>query len=445
MATSRWSKFRTKFQQSSLLTTLVRGTGAALTVQLLSAATIYGTQILLARWVGVREYGVYDFAISLSLSLAFIGGLGLPSAALRFIPEYLDKQDWGHLHGILRGGWQQTLIASLLTASISTVILQILRVVCNLEVSVSVFWGIWLMPLVALMQFQQHTIRALRQIILAYAPPLVCFPLLLAAIAFCWQLQRALTGTILVVFSMLSILLILFAQLWIFRRSLPSKVHQTPPRYAHRTWWRVALPLLLFDGSYVVLSQTDTLMLGTMLDAKAVGIYSAALKTASWVPFILGAVNAIAAPMFASLHAQGDHQGLQRLVSTIARWMFYPALAIAVGLTVGAEPILQLFGPEFVAAKESLIVLIVGQLVNVGSGSVGYLLMMTGYQVESALVMGVSALVNVVLNLIGIHYLGVLGAALATALSMALWNIWLHRIVVQRLDVHPSILDSFRF
>jgi O-antigen/teichoic acid export membrane protein len=445
MAVSRWSKVWLKLQQSSLLMTLARGTGAALTVQLLSAATIYGTHILLARWVGIREYGVYDFAISLSLSLAFIGGLGLPSAALRFIPEYLDQQDWGHLRGLLRGGWLQTAIASVLTAGLSTIIAQILRTTFNLEISISIFWGIWLMPLVALMQFQQHTIRAFRQILLAYTPPLVGYPLLLTAIAFLWQGQRALTGTILVGLSLLSILLILIAQLCFFQRSLPAEVHHTPPRYTYHIWWQVALPLLFHDGSSIVLNQTDTIMLGTMLDSKAVGLYSAALKTASWVPFILSAVNAIAAPMFASLHARGDHQGLQRLVSAIARWMFYPALAIAVGLMLAAEPILRLFGPEFVAAKGSLIVLIVGQLVNVGSGSVGYLLMMTGYQVESALVMGVSALVNVVLNLIGIHYLGVLGAALATAFSMALWNIWLHAIVVRRLDVHPSILASFRF
>jgi O-antigen/teichoic acid export membrane protein len=438
------SKFWTKFQRPSLLGTLARGTGAALTVQLLSAATLYGTQILLARWVGVIEYGVYDFAISLSLLLSLIAGLGLSTAALRFIPEYLNQQDWKLLRGILKGGWQQTCIAGLITAAISTVILLILILTLKLKISASIFWGIWLMPLIALMKFQQHSIRAFRQIVLAYTPPLVCYPLFLAAIAFLWQLWQPLTGSILVGLSMLSVLMVLIIQSLLFRRSLPPELLHSPPRYDYRVWWQVALPLLLMDGSSILLSQTDTLMLGTLLDTKAVGIYSAASKTASWVPFILSAVNAIAAPMFASLHAQGDHQGLQRLVSTAARWMFYPALAIAIGLTIFAEPILLLFGPEFVAAKPSLIVLMMGQLVNVGSGSVGYLLMMTGYQVQSAVVMGVSALVNIFLNLLGIHYLGVLGAALATAFSMALWNIWLHRIVVQRLDVHPSIMSSFR-
>ncbi|WP_233222613.1 lipopolysaccharide biosynthesis protein [Chroococcidiopsis sp. CCALA 051] len=81
-------------QQSDLLNTLIRGAGAALSVQIFSAGTIYVSQILLARWLGVTEYGIYDYAIALSLSLAFLAGLGLPTAVLRFIPKYQFEQDW---------------------------------------------------------------------------------------------------------------------------------------------------------------------------------------------------------------------------------------------------------------------------------------------------------------------------------------------------------------
>lgn len=105
----------------------MRGTGAALGVKLLSAGVLYGTQILLARWLGVVEYGVYDFAIALSLSLAFMAGLGLPTATLRFIAQYRVQQDWAHLRGMMRGGWQQTLLASMILALISSALLQGLR------------------------------------------------------------------------------------------------------------------------------------------------------------------------------------------------------------------------------------------------------------------------------------------------------------------------------
>ncbi|MGB3691590.1 MAG: polysaccharide biosynthesis C-terminal domain-containing protein [Spirulinaceae cyanobacterium] len=50
--------------------------------------------------------------------------------------------------------------------------------------------------------------------------------------------------------------------------------------------------------------------------------------------------------------------------------------------------------------------------------------------------------VNIMLNLIGIPWLGILGAGIATAVSMALWNIWLHRLVVRYLNINPSIVAA---
>ena len=237
--------------------------------------------------------------------------------------------------------------------------------------------------------------------------------------------------------------MVLTLQWTLFQRNLDAHIRNAYPIYARAQWSEIALPIMLVGGSHIILSQTDTLMIGSLLNAKSVGLYSAALKTSYWVRFILLAVNAIAAPLIASLYAQGDRLGLQQLVSTTARWVFYPSFAIAVVMISFAEPVLHLFGPDFVAARGALIILIFGQLVNVGAGSVGYLMMMTGHQNQSALVMGVSALTNVILNLIGIYVFGILGAALATALSMAMWNIWLHSLVVRNLGVHPSILATF--
>ena len=68
---------------------------------------------------------------------------------------------------------------------------------------------------------------------------------------------------------------------------------------------------------------------------------------------------------------------------------------------------------------------------------------LTTYQNLAAGVLAVSALANVILNWVGIHWFGILGAAIATALSMALWNIWLYVLVVKKLGVRPSILDTF--
>jgi len=189
----------------------------------------------------------------------------------------------------------------------------------------------------------------------------------------------------------------------------------------------------------VVLRQTDTLMIGMMVGTSSVGIYAAALETSAWVNFVLLAVNSIAAPMFAALYVEGDRANLQRLAATVARWMFPLALLVSVGLMVFADPILGLFGAEFGAAKPAMLWLIGGQLVNVGAGSVGYLLTMTGHQNQCAIAVGCSAVLNFGLNLVLIPQFGLVGAAIATAICMSVWNLWLHVLVVKHLGIRPSI------
>ena len=432
-------------QQPSLLTKLVQGAGIALTIQIVSAGVMYASQILLARWMGVDEYGLYDYVNAVSISLGLLAGFGLPSTVLHFIPAYQVQKNWSYLQGIIRGSWLQTLVIGLIISGCSTGVWLRLNHFKNFEeYAIPLTVGLWAIPIVALVNLQREVIRGFQNIALAYIPSLILHPVILASMAGIWQFRQQLNSTITIGFFLLSGGLILALQWLWFQQNLEDSISQAKPAYEIARWWSFALPLTLVSGSHIILSQTDTFMIGTTLNAKQVGIYSAALKTSAWVPFILMAVNAIKAPLIASLYAQGDLRGLQQLVSIIARWMFYPSLVTAIGLIGFAEPVLQLFGSEFIAAKGALIILIVGQLVNVGSGSVGYLMMMTGHQNQAARVMLITALINVILNWMGINFLGIIGAALATTFSMSLWNVWLYTLVVKKIGVFPSILDTYR-
>ena len=353
-------------QQPSLWAKLVRGAGAALTIQVLGAVVGYSSQVLLARWMGTAAYGIYDYALAIGILGAFLAELGWPTAVLRFISAYKAEEDWAHLRGIIRGSWWQTSIIGVVISLCGTGIWFWINAAHGLGAyTIPLTIGIWTIPTVALVSLQKEMIRAFEQMILSYGPSLIVQPLLLVGMAVIWQLWRELTSTAALALSLVSALLTLALQWLLFQPTLGLNIRPAPPAYEMARWWKTALPLMLFSGSFMVLSQTDRLMIGAFLNAKQVGIYSAALKTSSWVPFILAAVNGISAPLIASLSAQGDRQGLQQLVSTIARWMFYPALAMAVGLIGFAGPVLQLFGPEFVAARGVLLILSLGQLVNV--------------------------------------------------------------------------------
>lgn len=430
---------------SNLLRTLVRGAGVALLTQTVSVGITYFSQVLFARWIGATEFGVFEYVSTISLVLAFVGGLGLSSVALRFIAQHSVQQEWGQLRGVIWGSWWQTALASIGLAILGTGLLGWRHAQFPIDYLNSLLLGLWAVPLVALLKLQLEMGRAIRQIGLAYAPSLVVYPFMLLLGTVVWVLlKQSLTSAALLGISVWTMLSVLAIQLLLLRQSFRPEIHIAKPIYAFRQWLQMALPLLFIDGSFIVLNQTDTLMLGAMLNPEAVGIYSAAFKTSGWVNFILASVNAIAAPMFASLYAQGKQPELQHLVSTIARWIFYPALAVAVGIMLFAEPILGLFGPEFTTAKWAMIVLVIGQLVNVGAGSVGYLLNMTGHHNQCAFVVGCSAILNLDLNWVSIPWLGILGAAVATAISMSLWNVWLNRLVVKHLNIDPSIVAALR-
>jgi hypothetical protein len=51
--------------------------------------------------------------------------------------------------------------------------------------------------------------------------------------------------------------------------------------------------------------------------------------------------------------------------------------------------------------------------------------------------------INLVLTVVGVLCFGLAGAALAAAATMALSNVWQHRIVARELGVHASILYPF--
>jgi len=122
-----------------------------------------------------------------------------------------------------------------------------------------------------------------------------------------------------------------------------------------------------------------------------------------------------------------------------AVWVFWPSLLVSIFLAVGAKPILGLFGAGFSDASWVLIVLLVGHVISAATGSVGYLMTLTGHQREAAHVYGGVAILHLAVSAAAIPLLGTIGAAMAVSFSVSVWNLWLHRLVVRRLGIHPSI------
>jgi O-antigen/teichoic acid export membrane protein len=202
-----------------------------------------------------------------------------------------------------------------------------------------------------------------------------------------------------------------------------AKAGEAGDGYGWRAMFSTGWPMLLSSAMFLVMSWTDTLLVGHFLEEDQVGVYRVAFRMAAVVTLVQAAVNSYAAPLFAERHASGDRAGLRAALrqTTLLNVAFsVPAFGVLV-----AAPTWWMgwFGEAFEAGATCLVWLAAGQVVNALCGPVMYLLNMTGHERPAQRIVWVAALVNLGLNLWAIPRFGIEGAAVATALSMALWNV----------------------
>lgn len=427
----RGGSFRARVLRTGLGTLFLTALNTGLTL---------ATGVFLARLLGAEGYGAYAYALALVSVLAIPAGLGLPILLVREVAAYEVHVEWGRLRGLIQRANQITIALALGVAAIAAVGAWLLADRFTPEGIRTFAWALLLLPLGALGELRGAALRGLRRLIAGQFPEKVIRPGFLAAfLAFASTTGLPLgpdsamilhVGAVTIAFVVGAILL------W---RALPPEVRKAAPRYEDRRWLRSALPLGFQAGAQIVHHQSDILMLGFFAGAADVGIYRVAGQASALVGFALLILNTILAPHMARLHASGDLAGLQEMVTWGVRIIVGWALPIAAMLFVAGNRLLLLFGGEFAGGHLTLSLLCLGQLVNASVGPVGNLLNMTGHERDTAAGLAYSSAANVVLNAALIPGFGMEGAALATVLSTALWNLLLWRRIRQRTGIDASV------
>lgn len=164
----------------------------------------------------------------------------------------------------------------------------------------------------------------------------------------------------------------------------------------------------------------DRLLIAGFLPAQAVGYYQAAAQVAMGFSMILASFGAIVGPMVAEFARHSERRDIETIYRASTKWATLLSLPLAVVLGLGSADVLGvLFGSDYRAAAAALTVLVVGQLVNVGTGPVGVVLVMTGRQREWLAISGSMFGLNLLLNVLLIPRMGMMGAAVSTSVALA--------------------------
>jgi O-antigen/teichoic acid export membrane protein len=151
-----------------------------------------------------------------------------------------------------------------------------------------------------------------------------------------------------------------------------------------------------------------------------VGIYNAALNVGQSLFLFLTSVSLTFSPFVADLHHRGERDRLDGLYKTVTRWTLAATIPLLLVLAILPGHVLRIFGAAYPAGAGSLRILIVGMIVPVMVGTVGFILIMVGRTGWDLFVYfgGFAIDIGVAAVLAGPDALGMEGAAIAQALTL---------------------------
>jgi len=417
----------------------------ALGVRLASAAILYLSQVVLARWMGGYEYGVYVFVWTWVLVLSGFSALGLPTTMIRLLPAYREAGEHALLRGLLFGGRALALGAGSAVAATALVLLWLLGDRLTSHYVLPVYLALACVPLCALSDVQDGIGRGRAWMTIGLVPPYILRPLLLlACMTGAHALGLPMEARTAAASAVVATWLAALVQMGLIGRRLARELPRTSARYDFWAWIKVSLPLLAITVCELALLNADVLVISAFLTPTDVGMYFAAAKTMSLIMFIHYAVGSAVANRFSALGVRGDRAGLEAFVRDAVRWTFWPSLAAAIAILALGKPLLWLFNPQFTEAYPVMFVLAAGLLVRASMGPAEFVLNMLGEQWLCALVLIVAVALDMALCFALIPVLGMLGAAMATSVSLATASVLNYAVARRRLELELSIWTGLR-
>lgn len=392
----------------------------ALLGNLLGKGLNYGFNIVIANGLGPDALGLFAFGLVVVRIASIPTRAGLDQAAQKFIPIYKNSGDKNTLTGIVL----LCLLTPLILGSILATILYLNRKhifqIIGVEFGYTVSLFILGLPLVGFLRVSVYATKGFKET--KYA--VLSKNILQSGLAFILAAAGAFIFDDLqfVVIGYLVSLAVggLVATYFLYRQGGLQLIR---PNFPFRSVFSFSIPLTLVAVSSQLIAWSDVLFLGLYVPSAELGWYQAAYQTSILLPIVLHAANAIF-PSFASdLYDAGELERLQQAFTAVTKWVTYLSVLGCIFLITYASNILALFGTVTSSAITALGILAVAQTITATTGPVGYLLMMTGYErIETANTLLVAGL-NIILNIILIQQYGIIGAAIATGISLALYNI----------------------
>lgn len=398
----------------------------ALGIRILGAGMAFIFNLIIARQLGAEQSGYFFLAFSLVMFLSAFTRLGFENTVLRFTSEHAKQG--AAVKAILKFALQKVMPLACLIALLLYLFAEPLAAnVFNKPLLAGVFKmiapaiiGLSVVLIIAM------SLQARHKLLTAIPCQNIAHLFLCSGFILFLTLD---TAQDIALYLSLSLGITSLFFYWYSLRGLDNK--GTRPNNSQL--WQSARP------NWVITLMTQTLqwfapiMIGIWLLAEDVAYFSVAQRIAMLTSFILMAINLVVSPKFAAFKAADDMVNIRKTALFSVRLLLISAFPIISFMLVFPSFLMGLFGDDFKQGALLLQILVLGQAVNVITGSVGYLLTMSGHERDMRFVTILSGITVVILTCTLTPLYGAIGAAVATAFSLAMQNLMAVYFVKKRL------------
>jgi O-antigen/teichoic acid export membrane protein len=395
----------------------------------IGAAATFAAQVIMANRLGETAYGVVTLTTQFAFIAAAATRFGMDVANIRLVAILVGREEAGRVRGLVRRSGTIALVVSLPFAAAAFALAPWLADTFSTgETAVAPFrWAAATIPFAALAFAYMGATRGLKIMRYTLFAQWITQPIgwIVITLAF-WAVWSTSSGLATAAFgaSWAAALAIAYAG---WRREevrLPRDVAgEGIPEEHNAALWRfgaLRAPGTLFSQ---LIFWTDLFVVGVLFGrtgADQVGIYSGVLRAGQSLFLFLTSVSLTFSPFVADLHHRGERSRLDELYKQVTRWTLAATIPVLLVLAALPGPVLRVFGAEFVAGDDALRILIIGMIVPVMVGTVGFILIMAGRTGWDLVVYvgGVAIDVGLALALAQPDRLGIRGAAIAQAATL---------------------------
>lgn len=399
-----------------------RGGSLNLLGAICNQVALLGITMLIARRLGRVDVGVYAQAYALLSLLGTLSLTGLSTGLTRFVAVHLAERDAGAIRGTVRLGLTvSTASAATLGAGLFVAMPWLVQTVFHEPRLATPLRIVALtLPTTAFTNAALAATQGYRTMKPFALIGLIFEPVARLGLAALLLLAGAGLPGVMVALLASNLAAAVLAGLALRRVMGPPTA---PPRYRPRELLAFSTMSWLAALASNGLLWADVLLLGMLGNSGQVGVYNVAARLVQLATFVMVPINAAFAPRIADLYHRRRMDSLRRTYALAGSWIIRISLPAFVLLLVFPRDLLAFFGRGFVVGASVTMILAVGKFVDAATGSCGMVLNMSGRPRLNLLNNAAGLVLNVVLNLLLIPRYGIIGSAVAWAVSLCLINV----------------------